>query len=81
MKVVRRETFETNSSSTHSFAISRGSDNWERLNRIFNTILFGDTLHGIYGIDDIYDEEGLVELLKLLTEAQQILLDGTEDYH
>lgn len=47
MKVIRRETFETNSSSTHSFAISRGSDNWERLNRIFNTILFGDTLHGI----------------------------------
>lgn len=80
MKSIRRNTFETNSSSTHSFAITKGSDNWERLNKIFNTILYGDVLRCIDGIDNIYDGEGLVELLKLLAEAQQILLEGTEGY-
>ena len=81
MKTIRRNTFETNSSSTHSFAISRGSDNWERLHKIFDAILYGDSLHNIYGIDDIYDEEGLLELLKLLNEAQTILIEGTENYN
>ena len=80
MKSIRQGTFETNSSSTHSFAIRRGSDNWERLNEIFNTILYGDVLHDIDGIDDIYDGEGLLELLKLLVEAQTIIMEGTEDY-
>ena len=80
MKTVRNNTFETNSSSTHSFAIRRESDNWERLRKIFDTILYGDSLHNIYGVDDIYDEEDLLELLKLLNEAQTILIEGTEDW-
>ena len=81
MKTIRKNTFETNSSSTHSFAIRRESGNWERLHKIFDTILYGDSLHNIYGIDDIYDEEGLLELLKLLNEAQTILIEGTEEYN
>lgn len=81
MKTIRKNTFETNSSSTHSFAIRRESSNWERLHKIFDTILYGDSLHNIYGIDDIYDEEGLLELLKLLNEAQTILIEGTEEYN
>ena len=80
MKSIRRNTFETNSSSTHSFCISRDSDNWKRLRDIFDTILYGNSQYGVDGVDDIYDEAGLFELLKLLTEAQQILIDGTEDY-
>lgn len=80
MKTVRNNTFETNSSSTHSFAIRRGSDNWEELRKIFDTILYGDSLHNIYGVDDIYDEEGLLKLLKLLNEAQTILIEGTKDW-
>lgn len=81
MRVVRRNTFETNSSSTHSFSIVRGSDNWERLHKIFDSILYGDSLHNIDGVDDIYDEEGLLKLLKLLNEAQTILIEGTEKYN
>lgn len=80
MITVRKDTFETNSSSTHSFAIRRGSDNWERLSKIFDAILYGDSRHNIDGIDDIYDEEGLLKLLKLLNEAQTILIEGTEDW-
>ena len=80
MITVRKDTFETNSSSTHSFAIRRGGDNWERLHKIFDSILYGDSLHNIDGIDDIYDEEGLLKLLKLLNEAQTILIEGTEDW-
>lgn len=80
MKSIRRGTFETNSSSTHSFCISRDSNNWKRLRDIFDTILYGNSQRGIDGIDDIYDEEGLLELLKLLAEAQQIIIDGTEEY-
>ena len=63
MITVRRNTFETNSSSTHSFSIERGSDNWNRLHKIFDAILYGDSIHNIMGIDDIYDEEGLLKLL------------------
>lgn len=80
MKTIRRNTFETNSSSTHSFAISRGSDNWERLHKIFDAILYGDYSFGVNGVDSIYDADDLLELLKLLNEAQQILINGTEDY-
>lgn len=80
MFTTRCNTFETNSSSTHSFSIRRDSDNWERLNKIFDTILYGDSLHNIDGIDDIYDEEGLLKLLKLLNEAQTVLIEGTEDW-
>ena len=81
MKTTRRNTFETNSSSTHSFAIRRESRDWERLRKIFDSILYGDSLHSIDGIDDIYDEEGLLKLLKLLNEAQTILIEGTENYN
>ena len=80
MRTVRKNTFETNSSSTHSFAIGRGSDSWERLHRIFDSILYGDSSYNIDGIDDIYDEAGLLELLKLLNEAQTIIIQGTEEY-
>ena len=80
MITVRKNTFETNSSSTHSFAIRRDSDNFNRLDRIFRTILYGDSNRNIDGIDDIYNEEGLLELLKLLNEAQTILIEGTEDW-
>lgn len=80
MKTIRNNTFETNSSSTHSFAIRRESSNWERLHKIFDSILYGDSLHNIDGVDDIYDEEGLLKLLTLLNEAQTILIEGTEDW-
>ena len=80
MITVRRETFETNSSSTHSFSISKYNSNYDRLEYVFNTILNGDEDNWITGIADIDDESQLFELLKLLNEAQQILLNGTEDY-
>lgn len=79
MRQIRKKTFETNSSSTHSFAIERGSDNFERLHKIFDTILYGDRFQGIYGIDAISDEEELLKLLKLLHEAQTIIIEGTEN--
>ena len=80
MITVRRGTFETNSSSTHSFSISKNDNNFERLQYIFNTILYGDEDNWIVGIDEIDDETQLFELLKLLNEAQQIIMSGTEDY-
>ena len=80
MKTIRNNTFETNSSSTHSFSIQRDSAKFERLHKIFDSILYGDSLHNIDGVDDIYDEEGLLKLLKLLNEAQTILIEGTEDW-
>lgn len=80
MKTIRNSIFETNSSSTHSFAIRRESDNWERLHRIFDTILYGDSLNNIMSVDGIYDEEGLLKLIKLLNEAQTIIIEGTEEY-
>ena len=80
MFTIRKNTFETNSSSTHSFAIQRDSDNWERLREIFDAILYGNPRQNIEGIDDIYDEEGLVKLVKLINEAQTIILEGTEEY-
>lgn len=83
MTTIRKNTFETNSSSTHSFAISRDSHSYERLEYIFSTILHGDKRHDwdyTAGIEDIDDESQLLELVKLLNEAQQILLEGTEDY-
>lgn len=78
MITVRKGTFETNSSSTHSFCISRDSKNFEYLRRLFDSILYGD--HYMLGISDIYDEEGLLKILEKLNEAQTIILAGTEDY-
>lgn len=78
MITVRKDTFETNSSSTHSFSISRNSKNFEQLKRIFESILYGDSY--VLGISDIYDEEGLIKLIERLNEAQTIILAGTEDY-
>ena len=80
MVTVRKGTFETNSSSTHSFSISKEASNFERLQYIFNTILYGDKDNWITGIDEIDDESQLFELIKLLNEAQQIIMSGTEDY-
>ena len=80
MVTIRRRTFETNSSSTHSFSISKDDRNFEELEYIFYTILHGDEGRCIYGISEIDDESQLFELLKLLNEAQQIIMTGTEDY-
>lgn len=81
MFIVRKNTFETNSSSTHSFAINRYSNKWERLKEIFDAILYGSSRDDIEGVDDIYNEEGLLKLVKLMNEAQTIILEGTEEYY
>ena len=78
MLSIRRNTFETNSSSTHSLSVRRDDDRFDKLDRIFHTILYGRD--GYVGISDVTEYEELVDLLKLLNEAQQILLDGTEDW-
>lgn len=82
MVTIRRGTFETNSSSTHSFAIKRDSRDFERLQTIFNLILYGGNNYSewVIGINEISDEEDLLELLKLLHEAQTIIMEGTEEY-
>ena len=77
---IRKNTFETNSSSTHSLSISQHDSEWDRLQYIFKTILYGDKDNWIDGITDICNESQLLELLKLLNEAQQILLNGIEEY-
>lgn len=75
MRTVRRGTFETNSSSTHSFSIRRNSENWEELRNIFDSILYGsDNLcNSIY---DCCDEEDLLDIIKRLHRAQEIILEG-----
>lgn len=71
MKTIRRNTFETNSSSTHSYSISREDSNWSRLRDIFDKILYDD-------LPNAYDKEDLAEILIKLNEAQNIIIDGTE---
>ena len=73
MVSVRRDTFETNSSSTHSYSISRDSMSWEELRELFNEILY-DML------PDAYDKEDLCNILIKLNEAQSIIVDGTDYY-
>ena len=73
MVTIRRNTFETNSSSTHSYSISRDSKSWEELRELFNEILY-DML------PDAYDKEDLCNILIKLNEAQSIIIEGTEDY-
>ena len=75
MKAIRRGTFETNSSSTHSFSIRRNSEKWEELRNIFDSILYGsDKLcNSIY---DCCDEEDLLDIIKRLHRAQEIILEG-----
>ena len=73
MVIVRRNTFETNSSSTHSYSISRDSESWEELRRLFDEILYDD-------LPDAYDEEDLCKMLVKLHEAQSIIIDGTHYY-
>ena len=77
MIVFRKSIFETTSSSTHSFSIDKHSEKFQRLDKIFDTILYGDVRKDIYGIEDIDCAEDLLELISLLNEAQQILLEGT----
>ena len=73
MVTIRRNTFETNSSSTHSYSISRDTDDWEKLRKLFDEILY-DML------PDAYDKEDLCNILIKLNEAQNIIIEGTEDY-
>ena len=73
MKAIRRNTFETNSSSTHSYSISRDTDDWEKLRKLFDEILY-DML------PDAYDKEDLCNILIKLNEAQNLIIEGTEDY-
>lgn len=78
----KQHLFETNLSSTHSFSIQRNSAKFERLQKIFELILHGGNNYSkfVSGIDDIYSEEELLQLLKLLNEAQTIIIEGTEEY-
>ena len=73
MVTIRRNTFETNSSSTHSYSISRDTDKWEELRKLFDEILY-DML------PDAYDKEDLCNILIKLNEAQSLIIEGTEDY-
>ena len=73
MKSIRRNTFETNSSSTHSYSISRDTDDWEKLRKLFDEILY-DML------PDTYDKEDLCNILIKLNEAQNLIIEGTESY-
>ena len=70
MKSVRRGTFETNSSSSHSFSIKSGYSNHNYLKRLFDEILDS--------IDTCYDAEELLEIIKTLHEAEDVILKGTE---
>lgn len=71
MKTIRRNTFETNSSSTHSYSISREDSNWSRLRDIFDEILYDD-------LPDACDKDDLAEILIKLNKAQNIIINGTE---
>ena len=73
MKSIRRNTFETNSSSTHSYSIDRDSERWEKLRKLFDEILY-DIL------PDAYDKEDLCNILVKLNEAQSIIIEGTDYY-
>ena len=73
MVTIRRGTFETNSSSTHSYSIDRDTDKWEELRNLFDEILY-DML------PDACDKEDLCNILIKLNEAQSIIIEGTEDY-
>ena len=73
MVTIRRNTFETNSSSTHSYSIDRDTDDWEKLRKLFDEILY-DML------PDAYDKEDLCNILIKLNEAQSLIIEGTEDY-
>ena len=73
MVTIRRNTFETNSSSTHSYSISRDTDDWEKLRKLFDEILY-DML------PDAYDKEDLCDILVKLNEAQSIIIEGTDYY-
>lgn len=73
MVTIRRNTFETNSSSTHSYSISRDTDDWEKLRKLFDEILY-DML------PDAYDKEDLCNILIKLNEAQNLIIEGTDYY-
>ena len=73
MVTIRRGTFETNSSSTHSYSISRDSESWEELRRLFDEILY-DML------PDACDEEDLCNILVKLNKAQNLIIEGTDYY-
>lgn len=73
MVTIRRSTFETNSSSTHSYSISRDTDKWEELRKLFDEILY-DML------PDAYDKEDLCNILIKLNEAQNLIIEGTDYY-
>lgn len=73
MVTIRRNTFETNSSSTHSYSISRDTDDWEKLRKLFDEILY-DML------PDAYDKEDLCNILIKLNEAQKLIIEGTDYY-
>lgn len=64
---LRKNTFETNSSSTHSYSISKDDSNWSKLRDIFDEILYDD-------LPDCCDDEDLAEILKKLNKAQNILI-------
>ena len=74
MKSTRKNTFETNSSSTHSYSISRDTDEWEKLRKLFDEILY-DML------PDACDEEDLCNILIKLNKAQNLIIEGTDDYY
>ena len=73
MVTIRKGTFETNSSSTHSYSISRDSESWEELRRLFDEILYDD-------LPDACDEEDLCKMLVKLHEAQNLIIEGTDYY-
>ena len=74
MVTIWRGTFETNSSSTHSYSIDRDTDKWEELRKLFDEILY-DML------PDVYDKEDLCNILIKLNEAQNLIIEGTDYYH
>ena len=74
MVTIRRNTFETNSSSTHSYSIDRDTDKWEELRNLFDEILY-DML------PDAYDKEDLCNILIKLNEAQNLIIECTDYYN
>ena len=73
MVTIRRNTFETNSSSTHSYSIDRDSESWKELRKLFDEILY-DML------PDAYDKEDLCNILIKLNKAQTLIIEGTDYY-
>lgn len=73
MVTIRRNTFETNSSSTHSYSIDRDTNKWEEIRRLFDEILY-DML------PDACDEEDLCNILVKLNKAQNLIIEGTDYY-